>query len=135
MFIYYTIVYTQNNTGQKCFKLSTYIYSPYTSCNRSGMMNTNEFVACSGNVKIWLLLIDKKRIGNPNIFYEFWSNGKCFNARSLFICQPWICPKLSKVEIQRKVLEVYKIVWVCFNLYYITIMYMNITLCLNILIQ
>lgn len=78
---------------------------PNTSCDRSRMVNTDKFVARSGDMEIRLLLVNEESVRHPYIPNKFRSNRKSFNAISFFICESRIRPKLSKVEIQCEILQ------------------------------
>lgn len=47
---------------------------PYTTCYRTGMMNTNKFIAGCCNVEVWLFLVHEKCIRYPDIFDKLWTN-------------------------------------------------------------
>ena len=81
-------------------------YSPYASRNATGVVDSNEFVACGRNMEVGLLLIDEEGVRHPDVLDEFRSHGQGFDARPLSECKPWICPKLTEVEVQREVLWV-----------------------------
>lgn len=79
-------------------------YLPNATSYGTGVVYSNKLIGCSGNVEVRLFFVNKKRIGYPDVFDELRSDGERFHTWSLSEGQPWICPELSKVEIQRKIL-------------------------------
>jgi len=80
--------------------------SPYASRDATGVVDSNEFVACCRNMEVGLLLIDEEGVRHPDVLDEFRSHWKDLDARPLSECKPWVCPKLTEVEVQREVLWV-----------------------------
>jgi len=80
--------------------------SPYASRDATGVVDSNEFVACGRNMEVGLLLIDEEGVRHPDVLDEFRSHWQGLDARPLSECKPWICPKLTEVEVQREVLWV-----------------------------
>jgi hypothetical protein len=45
--------------------------SPYASCDATGVVDSNEFVACGRNMEVGLLLIDEEGVRHPDVLDEF----------------------------------------------------------------
>ena len=78
---------------------------PYAPSDAASVMYANELVAGRSHVKVWLFLVDEKRVRHPNVFDKLRADLKNLNARSFFERQSRICPELPEVKIQREVLR------------------------------